>query len=71
MTIGFFDDKIFLIKILENDIMNFRDKEKCLSSGEKKMLYNAKQILISELILAEGSSTDFINSKIEDIIEKN
>lgn len=49
----------------------FRDKEKGLSAGEKKMLNNAKQILISELILAEGSSTDFMNSKIEDIIEKN
>jgi CarD family transcriptional regulator len=49
----------------------FRNKEKGLSSGEKKMLNNAKQILISELILAEGSSTDFMNSKIEDIIEKN
>jgi CarD family transcriptional regulator len=49
----------------------FRDKEKGLSAGEKKMLNNAKQILISELILAEGSSTDFISSKIEDIIEKN
>jgi CarD family transcriptional regulator len=49
----------------------FRNKEKGLSSGEKKMLNNAKQILISELILAEGSSTDFMNSKIEDIIKKN
>ncbi|SHJ00127.1 transcriptional regulator, CarD family [Dethiosulfatibacter aminovorans DSM 17477] len=49
----------------------FRDKEKGLSAGEKKMLNNAKQILISELILAEGSSSDFMNSKIEDIIEKN
>jgi CarD family transcriptional regulator len=49
----------------------FRDKEKGLSAGEKKMLNNAKQILISELILAEGSSTDFMNSKIEDIIKKN
>ncbi len=49
----------------------FRNKEKGLSSGEKKMLNNAKQILISELILVEGSSADFMNSKIEDIIEKN
>lgn len=29
-----------------------RDKEKGLSSGEKKMLENARQILISELVLA-------------------
>ncbi|MBB6217403.1 CarD family transcriptional regulator [Anaerosolibacter carboniphilus] len=31
-----------------------RDKEKGLSTGEKKMLNNAKQILISELVLARG-----------------
>ncbi|MDF2548394.1 MAG: CarD family transcriptional regulator [Anaerosolibacter sp.] len=31
-----------------------RDKEKGLSTGEKKMLNNAKQILVSELVLARG-----------------
>lgn len=30
-----------------------RDKEKGLSSGEKKMLDNARQILVSELVLAQ------------------
>ena len=29
------------------------DKEKKLSTGEKKMLSNAKQILISEMILVQ------------------
>ena len=29
-----------------------RDREKGLSSGERKMLENARQILISELVLA-------------------
>jgi CarD family transcriptional regulator len=51
--------------------LTFRNNEKGLSTGEKKMLNNAKQILISELILAEGSDTDFMESKIEDIIKKN
>ena len=31
-----------------------RDCERGLSSGERKMLHNAKQILISEVVLAEG-----------------
>ena len=31
-----------------------REKEKGLSTGEKKMLSSAKQILISELVLAKN-----------------
>ncbi len=44
------------------------DKEKKLSTGEKKMLSNAKQILISEIILVEDidqdSAEDIINSAV-------
>ena len=36
--------------------LSFNQKEKGLSTGEKKMLTNAKQILVSELVLAEHSS---------------
>ncbi len=32
-----------------------RDRERGLSTGERKMLHNAKQILVSELVLAEGA----------------
>lgn len=35
-----------------------RDKKKGLSTGERKMLNNAKQILFSELILATGKTID-------------
>ncbi|NLC69361.1 MAG: CarD family transcriptional regulator [Clostridiaceae bacterium] len=42
-----------------------REKEKGLSTGEKKMLSNARQILISELVLAKGID----QSEIEDIID--
>jgi len=31
-----------------------RDNERGLSNGERKMLHSAKQILISEIVLAEG-----------------
>ena len=38
--------------------LSFKQKEKGLSTGEKKMLVNAKQILVSELVLAEQSNKD-------------
>ncbi|MBO5413064.1 MAG: CarD family transcriptional regulator [Clostridia bacterium] len=49
--------------------LSFKQKEKGLSTGEKKMLLNAKQILVSELTLAENSKKeeieDMVNSKID------
>ncbi len=45
--------------------LSFKQKEKGLSTGEKKMLNNAKQILISELVLAENVP----QSEIEKIID--
>lgn len=45
--------------------LSFKQKEKGLSTGEKKMLGNAKQILISELVLTEHSSQE----EIEEIVE--
>ena len=45
--------------------LSFKQKEKGLSTGEKKMLNNAKQILVSELVLAEHSNKD----EIEEIVE--
>lgn len=41
-----------------------RDKEKGLSTGEKKMLNSAKQILISEIMLANGIDKDEVERKI-------
>lgn len=43
-----------------------RDKEKGLSSGEKKMLENARQILISELVLA----TEMEEEKAQSMLDK-
>jgi len=42
------------------------DKEKGLSTGERKMLNNSKQILTSELVLA----SDYVEKDVEDIIKK-
>lgn len=45
--------------------LSFKQKEKGLSTGEKKMLNNAKQILVSELVLAEHVP----QAEIEKIVE--
>jgi len=45
-----------------------RDKEKGLSTGERKMLTNAKQILISELVLAKNKPQSDIEEIIEEIV---
>ena len=37
--------------------LSFKQKEKGLSTGEKKMLNNAKQILVSELVLVEHTTS--------------
>ena len=50
--------------------LSFKKKEKGgLSTGEKKMLVNAKQILVSELVLAEHSSKEEIEQLIDNKIE--
>lgn len=41
-----------------------RDTDKGLSTGERKMLRSAKQILISEIVLSTSSSYDDIEEKI-------
>jgi RNA polymerase-interacting CarD/CdnL/TRCF family regulator len=48
--------------------LSFKQKEKGLSTGEKKMLNNAKQILISELVLAEHSTQDEVEKLVENKI---
>lgn len=47
----------------------FKQKQKGLSTGEKKMLNNAKQILVSELVLAEHASQEEVEQLIENKIE--
>ena len=48
--------------------LSFKQKEKGLSTGEKKMLLNAKQILVSELTLAGSQSQDDIENLVDDTI---
>ncbi len=48
--------------------LSFKQKEKGLSTGEKKMLNNAKQILVSELVLAEHASQEEVEKQVENKI---
>ena len=45
--------------------LSFKQKEKGLSTGEKKMLNNAKQILVSELVLTEHATQDEIEQMVD------
>lgn len=45
-----------------------RDGEKGLSTGERKMLQSAKQILISEIVLSQDSSYEEIETRINSLL---
>lgn len=49
--------------------LQLRDMEKGLSTGERKMLSNAKQILISELVLAENIDEDKAKELIDGLFQ--
>lgn len=49
--------------------LSIRDREKGLSSGERKMLDNARQILISELVLAKDSDQESVSAEIEEALQ--
>ena len=51
--------------------LSFKQKEKGLSTGEKKMLTNAKQILVSELVLAEQSNKEEMEQMVESKINNS
>ena len=41
-----------------------RERERGLSTGERKMLHSAKQILISELVLAQSASFEEVEAQV-------
>ena len=41
-----------------------RDGERGLSTGERKMLHSAKQILISEIVLSQNASYEDVEARI-------
>ena len=49
--------------------LSFKQKDKGLSTSEKKMLNNAKQILVSELVLTNNKNKEEIEEMISDRIQ--
>ncbi len=46
-----------------------REREKGLSTGERKMLDNARQILISELVLVQGVDESEVSASLEELFD--
>jgi len=62
-----------MLKIKSGDLLEvaavikglmLRDTDRGLSTGERKMLHSAKQILISEIVLSESSSYEEVEQRI-------
>ena len=60
---------IFEVAAVVKSLM-LRDREKGLSTGERKMLSNAKQILISEIVVATGNSHEVIENRLIGMIDE-
>ena len=51
--------------------LSFKQKDKGLSTGEKKMLLNAKQILVSELVLVQDKDKKEVEELVDGKINKS
>ncbi len=60
---------VYQVLEVVKDLM-YRDKSKGLSTSERKMLSNAKQILVSELVLSDVADEEDIESIISDTVEQ-
>ena len=58
---------IFEIAAVVRNLM-LRDGEKGLSTGERKMLNNAKQMLISEIVLVSDTDQERVEKLIDDTV---
>ena len=48
--------------------LSIRDREKCLSTGERKMLDTARQILVSELVLAQDTTEEAVEETLSRLL---
>ena len=60
---------IFEVSAVVKSLM-LRDRQKGLSTGERKMLSNAKQILISEIVVATGVDHDSIEERLYGMVDE-
>ncbi|NLC11914.1 MAG: CarD family transcriptional regulator [Firmicutes bacterium] len=61
---------IFKVAEVVRNLM-LREKDKGLSTGERKMLESAKQILISELVLVQGVDVSEINDALDSLFQEH
>ena len=66
-----------MLRIKSGDLMEvarvvkglmLRDEDRGLSTGERKMLHSAKQILISELVLSQDASYEDVEARINNAL---
>ena len=60
---------IYQVLVVVKELM-YRDKSKGLSTSERKMLNNARQIFVSELVLSKVAGKDDIESIMNDTIDE-
>ncbi len=48
--------------------LSFRERKLGLSTGERKMLHSARQILFSELVLAKGISYESLETQVAELL---
>ncbi|MBQ6607309.1 MAG: CarD family transcriptional regulator [Firmicutes bacterium] len=56
-----------LAEVVRN--LTLRDNAKGLSAGEKKMLDNARRILLSEIVLADGITTEEASARLNSLFD--
>ena len=60
---------IFEVASVVKSLM-MRDRTKGLSTGERKMLSNAKQILISEIVMSKQTTYEVVDKALKEIVEE-
>lgn len=60
---------IYDVAVVVKSLM-MRDRKKGLSTGERKMLANAKQIFISEIVMARKTTNDEVEKELYGIIDE-
>lgn len=59
---------IYEVALVVKSLM-LRDKQKGLSTGERKMLANAKQILISEIVISKNTTYEEVDKSLRKVVE--
>ena len=61
-------DLLEVAKVVKS--LMLRETQKGLSTGERKMLHSAKQILISELVLAQSMPYEAVEERVNKLLHQ-